>query len=126
DARRQRPGLRVPPARGLHRRDRSRQLPGGAADGEDAGRRVRRGRSLGGVPLDPRRGMTALDLVEALLLRLAQSDPAVWIDRTDPAALRARAAELDAVPVAARGALPLWGWTGAVKGNIDVAGWRTT
>lgn len=70
--------------------------------------------------------MTALALVEALLPRLAQSDPAIWIDRTDPAVLRARAAELDAVPPAERDSMPLWGWTVAVKGNIDVAGWRTT
>ena len=44
DARGQRSRLRVPAARGLHRRDRPRQPPGRAQDGHDAGRRVRRRR----------------------------------------------------------------------------------
>ena len=43
-ARGQRPRLRVPAARGLHRRHRPRQSPGRAQDGQDAGRRVRRRR----------------------------------------------------------------------------------
>ena len=41
DARGQRPRLRVPPARGLHRGDRPRQLPRRARHGEDAGRCLR-------------------------------------------------------------------------------------
>ena len=43
-ARGQRPRLRMPAARGLLRRDRPRQPPRRAQDGQDAGRRVRRGR----------------------------------------------------------------------------------
>ena len=43
DARSQRPRLRMPPARGLLRRDRLRQPSRRAQDGDDAGRRVRRG-----------------------------------------------------------------------------------
>ena len=42
DARGERPRLRVPPARGLHRRHRPRQLPRRAQDGDHAGWRVRR------------------------------------------------------------------------------------
>ena len=45
-ARGQRPRLRVPAARGLHRRHRPRQPPGRDQDGHDAGRRVRRRRAL--------------------------------------------------------------------------------
>lgn len=64
-------------------------------------------------------------LVEALLPRLEASDAdAVWITRTGPEALRARAAALEAQPVAERG--PLWGAPFAVKDNIDVAGLPTT
>ena len=44
DARGQRPRLRVPAPQRLHRRHRLRQLRGGAEDGDDAGRGVRRGR----------------------------------------------------------------------------------
>ena len=43
DARGQRPRLRMPAARGLLRRHRPRQPPRRAQDGQDAGRRVRRG-----------------------------------------------------------------------------------
>ncbi len=47
-ARGQRPRLRVPAARGLHRGHRSRQLPRRPLDGEDAGRGLRRRRALRG------------------------------------------------------------------------------
>jgi allophanate hydrolase len=68
---------------------------------------------------------TPTGLVEALLPRLAASDgDAVWIARTAPEALRARAAALEAMPEAERG--PLWGVPFAVKDNIDVAGLPTT
>ena len=46
-ARGQRPRLRMPAARGLLRRDRPRQPCGGDQDGDDAGRRVRRGGDVG-------------------------------------------------------------------------------
>ena len=85
------------------------------------------------VPLDLTRlkasyaagALTPTALVESLLPRLAASDAdAVWITRLPDAALRARAAELEALPPAARG--PLWGVPFAVKDNIDVAGLPTT
>ena len=45
-ARGQRPRLRMPRPGGLHRRHRQGQPPGGAEDGRDAGRRVRRRRRI--------------------------------------------------------------------------------
>ena len=69
--------------------------------------------------------LTPTGLVERLLPRLAASDgDALWITRVTDAALRERAAELEAMPPAARGAL--WGVPFAVKDNIDVAGLPTT
>ncbi len=65
------------------------------------------------------------DLVEALLPRLtASDDDSVWISRVPEGALRARAAQLAAMPEDMRG--PLWGVPFAVKDNIDVAGLPTT
>jgi allophanate hydrolase len=64
-------------------------------------------------------------LVERLLPRLAASDAdAVWITRVPDGELRARAAALEQMPAAERGAL--WGVPFAVKDNIDVAGLPTT
>ena len=74
--------------------------------------------------------LTPSALVADLLVRLeAAADHAVWVTRTAPEALRARAAELDALlaadPEAALG-LPLFGIPVAIKDNIDVAGLPTT
>jgi allophanate hydrolase len=71
----------------------------------------------------------AADVVEQVLHRIsARGDDPTWITRETDAALRARAAELDAMPASARGpgGLPLFGIPFAVKDNIDVAGLPTT
>jgi allophanate hydrolase len=60
-----------------------------------------------------------LDL-EALLRRLAASDPAIWVDPPDPGAIGG------AVAVAADRGGPLEGRTFSVKDNIDVVGVPTT
>ena len=64
DARGQRPRLRVPAARRLLRRDRPRQPRRRDQDGDDAGRRVRRGRELEGLyrgaAVTPARASTVL------------------------------------------------------------------
>ncbi|MCX7197250.1 MAG: allophanate hydrolase, partial [Proteobacteria bacterium] len=73
--------------------------------------------------------VSARDVVEAVIARVGRrADDPVWINRESDAALRARAAELDRLPEASRGAqgLPLFGIPFAVKDNIDVAGLPTT
>ncbi|MFO1067075.1 MAG: allophanate hydrolase [Geminicoccaceae bacterium] len=71
--------------------------------------------------------VTPTAVVEAVLARNAEvGDPAIWITAPDAAALRRRAAELEALPTGARSLLPLFGIPFAVKDNIDVAGMPTT
>ena len=129
-ARGQRPRLRVPAARGLHRRHRPRQLPGRAQDGDDAGRRLRCGRtdSCGAVRCDwrlrgapraraeapgvPRRSRRAVST--RCLARIEAARPGD-LDRctVDLRAARTCAPTLDG---------PALGLPFAVKDNIDVAG----
>lgn len=72
-------------------------------------------------------GLSPSALVEALLPRLEASDgDAVWIARATTGQLRARAAELEALPDATRRTLLLYGVPFAVKDNIDVLGFPTT
>ena len=71
---------------------------------------------------------SAVAVIEDVLARLDAYDaiqPAVWISRFEPAALRAAAAAVDA-RVAAGETLPLAGVPFAVKDNIDLAGLATT
>lgn len=73
--------------------------------------------------------LRAIDVVEQVIARISQrSDDPIWIGRESASALRARAAELDAMPPSNRAAtgLPLFGIPFAVKDNIDVAGLPTT
>ncbi len=123
----------------------------GAADGHDAGRRVRRGRRIGRrargarrgagarvsgdigaagatTPLPPVGSASVVDRVEAAYARIAQVDrPEVWITLLDLAEARERAAELDdRIARQPAGSLPLAGWLIAVKDTIDVAGMPTT
>ncbi|WP_158047193.1 allophanate hydrolase [Skermanella pratensis] len=66
-------------------------------------------------------------VVEAVLGRIAAAgDDHVWISRCDPADLRHRAGELDALTRDQAARLPLFGIPFAVKDNIDVAGMPTT
>jgi len=67
---------------------------------------------------------TPQQMIEHVLDRMRQheSNP-IWISRTDPDALRARAAKLAQVRP---DSLPLYGVPFAVKDNIDVAGLPTT
>ena len=70
-------------------------------------------------------GLSLPDMVGALLERLAEADPAIFIARTAPDALHAATAELLA-RAPEPNSLPLWGLPFAVKDNIDVAGLPTT
>ncbi|MEN6544035.1 allophanate hydrolase [Parvibaculum sp.] len=73
------------------------------------------------------RGLRAEDVAaEALKRADAYADPAVWIARASADEVMARARSLDALPVAARAKLPLFGVPFAVKDNIDCAGLPTT
>lgn len=70
-------------------------------------------------------GLTAQAVIEQLIARRrAVAADGIWIAEIPDAALRARAAALDALPSAARG--PLHGVPFAVKDNLDVAGLPTT
>jgi len=70
-------------------------------------------------------GTTALALAEQVIARRrAVTADGIWISEVPDAALRERAAALDALPRAARG--PLHGVPFAVKDNLDVAGLPTT
>ncbi|MCW6512111.1 allophanate hydrolase [Lichenifustis flavocetrariae] len=70
--------------------------------------------------------LTPVDLVQEIVARQeAASDPAIFITRADPAAMRGAAeALLQRAPQP--NSLPLWGVPFAVKDNIDVAGLPTT
>ncbi|MGN7999145.1 allophanate hydrolase [Sphingomonas sp. 22176] len=71
---------------------------------------------------------SAVAVIEDVLARLDAYDaiqPAVWISRFEPEALRAAAAAVDA-RIAAGETLPLAGVPFAVKDNIDLAGLATT
>ena len=66
-------------------------------------------------------------VARAVLERVAAAgDDKVWISRVPEAEVLARARALEALPVAERAALPLYGIPFAVKDNIDVAGMPTT
>jgi allophanate hydrolase len=70
-------------------------------------------------------GLRASDIAAEALRRCdAYGDPAVWISRTSPEDVMARAKALDADP--ANRALPLFGVPFAVKDNIDCVGFATT
>lgn len=85
--------------------------------------------SVAGIAADVQAGRrSALAVIEDLLARLDAYDaiqPAVWISRFEPDALRAAAAAVDA-RIAAGETLPLAGVPFAVKDNIDLAGLATT
>ncbi len=71
---------------------------------------------------------TAVEVIDEVIRRLEAYDavqPAVWISRFDPAALRAAAATVD-TRVADGEDLPLAGVPFAAKDNIDIAGLDTT
>ncbi len=71
-----------------------------------------------------RRGaLTPEQMLADLLPRIDAYDPAVWISRVDPAALRAEARLLDASRI---DELPLFGIPFAVKDNIDALPLATT
>ncbi|GAA1289019.1 hypothetical protein GCM10009609_65210 [Pseudonocardia aurantiaca] len=71
--------------------------------------------------------LTVHDVVEEVLRRTAaRGDDAVWISRVPAAALRERAADLEALRRAGTSLPPLFGVPFAVKDNIDLAGSPTT
>jgi allophanate hydrolase len=76
------------------------------------------------------REITAVEIADQALARIDEwDDPALWISRVDEAAVRARAAALDAEAAADPAVIrrrPLFGLPFAVKDNIDVAGMPTT
>src|SRR5258708_7361714 len=115
----------MPLARGLHRRDRPQQSPGGAAHGEDAGRRVRGRRLIRRITRSAGR-VTARERVITAFVRIRQVDrPEVWITLRDEAAVLADADAVDRRVAAGEG-LTLAGRLLAVKDNVDVAGLPTT
>lgn len=85
--------------------------------------------SVAGIAAEVQAGRRgAVAVIEDVLARLDAYDaiqPAVWISRFEPEALRAAAAAVDA-RVAAGETLPLAGVPFAVKDNIDLAGLVTT
>lgn len=85
--------------------------------------------SVAGIAAEVQAGRrSAVAVIEDVLARLDAYDaiqPAVWISRFEPEALRAAAAAVDA-RVAAGETLPLAGVPFAVKDNIDLAGLATT
>nr|WP_315382247.1 allophanate hydrolase [uncultured Sphingomonas sp.] len=85
--------------------------------------------SVAGIAAEVQAGQrSAVAVIEDVLARLDAYDaiqPAVWISRFEPDALRAAAAAVDA-RVAAGETLPLAGVPFAVKDNIDLAGLATT
>src|SRR5258708_27674038 len=85
----------MPLARGLHRRARPQQSPGGAAHGEDAGRRVRGRRLIRRITRSAGR-VTARERVITAFVRIRQVDrPEVWITLRDEAAVLADADAVD-------------------------------
>jgi allophanate hydrolase len=71
-------------------------------------------------------GITPIQVVAEVERRIAAAgDDKVWIGR-DPAALKAQAEALAALPPEERAKLPLYGVPFAVNDNIDVAGLETT
>ncbi|SFK49706.1 allophanate hydrolase [Sphingomonas sp. NFR04] len=85
--------------------------------------------SVAGIAAEVQAGKrSAVAVIEDVLARLDAYDaiqPAVWISRFEPDALRAAAAAVDA-RIAAGETLPLAGVPFAVKDNIDLAGLATT
>ncbi|MET3711651.1 allophanate hydrolase [Sphingomonas trueperi] len=85
--------------------------------------------SVTGIAAEVQAGTrSAVAVIEDVLARLDVYDaiqPAVWISRFEPDALRSAAAAVD-VRVAAGETLPLAGVPFAVKDNIDLAGLATT
>jgi len=72
-------------------------------------------------------GERVVDVLAELVTRIdAGDDPALWICRVPRDEVVAAAAELDALDLRARRAMPLFGIPFAVKDNIDVAGMPTT
>ncbi|MCU1665122.1 MAG: Allophanate hydrolase [Pseudonocardia sp.] len=67
------------------------------------------------------------EVVDVVLRRIdARGPDAVWISQVEPAALHARAAELEALRAVGGDLPPLFGVPFAVKDNIDLAGSPTT
>jgi allophanate hydrolase len=84
---------------------------------------------IAGLHRSYRGGLTVSAAVEDFITKSAAGDPALWISRVPPDALRARARDLEARAARDRAgfsALPLFGVPFAVKDNIDVAGMPTT
>ena len=82
-------------------------------------------RTLGACYRSGELTVTALVAVVEARIAAAGADH-VWIARTPHDALLARANALDALDLAARSRLPLYGIPFAVKDNIDAAGFDTT
>ena len=148
DARGERPRLRMPAVDRLHRRDRRRQLRGGAEDGDDAGRGVRRDRHIRGLARRDRVTMSSTEpvgwtiadytaayaggalvaeVIGAVLDALAAAgDPAMLIGEPLRAEALAHARVLDELDDERRSSMRLFGIPAVVKDNIDVGGVPTT